>query len=283
MYKESPIHYFGNKYKLLSQIFNYFPKEINGFYDLFGGSGVVSLNVKANKYYLNDLDKTIYDFYNLFKDDNILFKMKDIIYKYNFINLNNKENENKIPFDNLKNSVNKNKDVLELYVLSVFSFCYAFRFNSKGEFNSSVGNRCLSDDKIKAIKYMQDFITKQNVKLSNKSYLDFIDFEENDFVYLDPPYSQTGANYNKFWTIDDDYKLFDYLKMLNEKGIKFGMSNVFYHKHKNNEHLDELCKKNNFIVHHLRMNYINSNNKNDFTDEVLICNYGEEDKELFDL
>ena len=31
------------------------------------------------------------------------------------------------------------------------------------------------------------------------------------------------------------------------------------------------------------MNYINSSNKNDFTDEVLICNYGEEDKDLFDL
>ena len=36
---QSSIHYMGNKFKLLPQMLPYFPKNINKFYDLFGGSG----------------------------------------------------------------------------------------------------------------------------------------------------------------------------------------------------------------------------------------------------
>lgn len=39
MYKESPIFYMGNKYKLLKDIIPMFPKNANTFVDLFGGSG----------------------------------------------------------------------------------------------------------------------------------------------------------------------------------------------------------------------------------------------------
>lgn len=46
-YLESPIFYMGNKYKLLKQLIPLFPKECNTFLDLFGGSGVVSMNYKG--------------------------------------------------------------------------------------------------------------------------------------------------------------------------------------------------------------------------------------------
>ena len=36
---QSSIHYMGNKFNLLPQMLPYFPKNINRFYDLFGGSG----------------------------------------------------------------------------------------------------------------------------------------------------------------------------------------------------------------------------------------------------
>ena len=53
-YKRSPIPYMGNKYKLLKQLIPLFPKECDTFVDLFGGSGVVSMNYKGNS-------KTIYN------------------------------------------------------------------------------------------------------------------------------------------------------------------------------------------------------------------------------
>lgn len=51
---KSPLNYYGNKYKLLSQLLTYFPKDIDNFYDVFCGGLDISLNVKANKIYSND-------------------------------------------------------------------------------------------------------------------------------------------------------------------------------------------------------------------------------------
>lgn len=48
-YLESPIFYMGNKYKLLKQLIPLFPKQCDTFLDLFGGSGVVSMNYQGNK------------------------------------------------------------------------------------------------------------------------------------------------------------------------------------------------------------------------------------------
>lgn len=45
----SAIFYMGNKYKLLKQMLPLFPVECDSFYDLFGGSSVVSLNYKGKK------------------------------------------------------------------------------------------------------------------------------------------------------------------------------------------------------------------------------------------
>ena len=58
----------GNKLSLLSQILPYFPRNIKTFYDIFGGSGTVSLNVKAEKYILNDLNNHLYNLYDMFKN-----------------------------------------------------------------------------------------------------------------------------------------------------------------------------------------------------------------------
>ena len=48
-YLESPIFYMGNKYKLLKQLIPLFPKQCDTFLDLFGGSGVVSMNYQGTR------------------------------------------------------------------------------------------------------------------------------------------------------------------------------------------------------------------------------------------
>ena len=55
--KRSPMFYVGDKYKLMKQLSVFFPKEINNYYEPFVGGGTVFLNVNANKYFLNDIDK----------------------------------------------------------------------------------------------------------------------------------------------------------------------------------------------------------------------------------
>ena len=114
-------------------------------------------------------------------------------------------------------------------------------------------------------------------------------FDKNkDFIYMDLPYANTDATYNEVrdndgWGEEQDYEFFKFCEKLNEKGFRFAISNVFCNKGLENNHLKEWCEKNNFIVHHLNMKYASHGVDNNFTDEVLICNYGEEDKDLFDL
>ena len=58
----------GNKGKLISKgLIDKFPDNINCFYDLFVGSCTVGLNIKANKYIINDLDSNIYSIYEFLK------------------------------------------------------------------------------------------------------------------------------------------------------------------------------------------------------------------------
>ena len=102
-------------------------------------------------------------------------------------------------------------------------------------------------------------------------------FEENDFVYLDPPYLISTASYNENggWTIDNEKELLDMLDVLTNRGVKFALSNVIVHKGETNLLLEEWAQKYN--IHYLDFNYNNSNYqskaKSKDTVEVLITNY----------
>ena len=144
----------GNKEKLLPQILPYFPKNIDKFYDLFGGSGVVSLNVNANEYHINDLSNHVYNLYKLFKEISV-----DEIIKYCYENRDKwgfTKNEtvkpeiarlNKEPFQKCRDYMNENPTTLGYYFLTFYSFCNQFRFSNGGgrtKFNMPVGTDILS-------------------------------------------------------------------------------------------------------------------------------------------
>jgi site-specific DNA-adenine methylase len=61
----------GNKERLIKKgLIDLFPKQINRFIDLFCGSGIVSMNVNANSYILNDCNETIINLLKYFKENN---------------------------------------------------------------------------------------------------------------------------------------------------------------------------------------------------------------------
>lgn len=72
IYYDSPIFYMGNKHKLLKQIIPIFPRECKNFIDLFGGSGVVSMNYQGtNNTIYNEFNPNIVGLVNLFKSSDI--------------------------------------------------------------------------------------------------------------------------------------------------------------------------------------------------------------------
>lgn len=293
---KSPIFYMGNKYKLLPQLQPLFPKNIDTLYDLFGGSGCISANINAKKIIYNEINDDIVSLYKLFLEytpEELDTKIKTYIKEYNLNTEGENVKQNDPTTKDIRNFYNNNyvnfrktynnstRDYVMLYTLTFYSFSNLIRFNSDNDFNMPYGNRCYTHKHYKQIQKWHDVIENKKIEISQVSAFDILNnaiFNINDFIYLDPPYSNTLAIYNEKhgssgWTIDDDEKLFTILEKLNKCGIRWGMSNVFVNKGHENTHLIKWCKKNNWNVHHLNINYAALGRGNSRSDEVYICNY----------
>ena len=105
--------------------------------------------------------------------------------------------------------------------------CYngLYRVNSKGEFNVPMGsykNPSIYDEQniFNCSKLLQ------NTEISVKNYRD-VKPRKNDFVYLDPPYDEAFAQYNKdgFGKKSQEI-LFAYIENLDRKGVSLMLSNA---------------------------------------------------------
>ena len=95
---------------------------------------------------------------------------------------------------------------------------------------------------------------------------------ENDFIYLDPPYLITSSEYNKLWNEKDEKELLQLLDGLNERNIRFAVSNVTHYKDRQNDIFIKWSQKYN--THSIKSNYISfHDNSIKQLNEVLITNY----------
>lgn len=293
---KSPIHYMGNKFQLIEVLKNNFPEknECKTFIDLFGGSGCVSLNVDYENIIYNELNTNMVEMLNLFKiysAEEIVAHIKKRISEFDLPDestderRNNKElqKEKGKCYNNFRDFYNKSeKDKLDLYTLTFFSFCNLIRFNSKNEFNMPFGNQYFTSENILDIALACEKFKKSNITLQNKDAFEVlaeIKEETTDlFVYLDPPYSNTMAIYNEQrafggWSIEDDNKLFSELDRISGLGVKWALSNVLENKGKTNEHIEEWAKKNGYKIIDLDRNYSALGKGTANSREVLILNY----------
>lgn len=276
-YIKSPLNYTGGKYKLLNQILPLFPENINTFVDLFTGGCNVAINVNANRIIANDLCSEVISVYegiqNGTTEENIRM-IEETINEYSL------SKENKEGYLELRSYYNEgNKDWYIFYTLIAYAFNNQIRFNKKGEFNIPFGkDRSDFNPALKQkFRDFSDAIHNKNIKFTNYDFrkLSVDKLKENDFVYLDPPYLITDATYNMGWNEEAEKDLLSLCDRLNEKGIKFAISNVLEHNGSKNEILIEWSKKYN--INYLNYNYSNCNyHKKDNghkSVEVLITNY----------
>lgn len=281
----------GNKHKLIKKgLIELFPKNIYNFYDLFGGSGVVSLNVNSEHYTLNDFDKNLYDIYMFFKKNNLNYnevnnKILNIIKEYDLplfstdsrrANINKEIREKyKIKYFKLREDYNKNKDIYKLLTLQYYAMSRTMRFNKNNEFNMPFGNGYYIEDSYKIMYKNFIELFNKNIKIENKDFKD-ISIDNNGFVYLDPPYRNTIATYseNNQWTLKDDIKLFNYIKKLDNNNIKFALSNVYENKGIINKELKQFVDDNNFKTFEFDdFSYCSFGKGSSKTKEVVILNY----------
>ena len=301
-FAKSPLNYVGGKYKLLNQLTKKFPSEVNTFVDYFCGGGNVGVNINAKKVIAVDKEKYLINVLNLFKNysyTEIIDKLDNIIEKYKLSNtyINGYDyykcdsssglgSYNKQRYLKLRNDYNKMKEesdekTFKFLVLIIYGFNHQIRFNSSGEFNMPVGKRDFNGSIRKNLLAFCEKLKSKNIEFISEDFKKFkIDnLTSEDFCYFDPPYFLGDASYNENnnWTEKDEKDLLNYINKLNEKNIKFALSNVTQHRGEKNNILIDWAIENKYNINYLDYNYNNSNyhskSKLNVTEEVLITNY----------
>lgn len=294
----SPLFYVGDKYKLMEEISTYFPTDIGKFVEPFVGGGSVFMNTSAEQYLLNDIDGYIIDLHKYLckaanKQTSFFARIEDIIKEYG-LSYSYKEDNipaelkreykktyfakyNKVAYEQMRIDFNESSkdDMAVLYLLLIYGFNRMLRFNKSGDFNLPVGNVDFNSNVASALEdYFQEVKNKKPkwYNLDYKVFLKKLQLSENDFIYLDPPYLITFSEYNKLWNENDEMELLQLLDKLNDRNIRFAISNVTHYKDRQNDIFIEWAQK--YHIHSIKSNYISyhDNSIKQFN-EVLITNY----------
>lgn len=294
----SPMFYVGDKYKLISEIRTHFPTHINRLIEPFVGGGSVMLNVDAEGFLLNDIDGYVIglhrmlcsyigreqEFYNeiyrIVDQYGLSFSCRENLvpqalrnaYPKTYFAKYNKEAYQQLKHDFIKGG---QQNWLQLYVLLIYGFNRMLRFNGNGIFNLPVGNVDYNQNTHDALEDYFRLLSTKHVAWYNedfRTFLNEIDYQDDDLIYLDPPYLITFSEYNKRWNDDTERDLLLLLEGMNARGIHFAISNVTHYRGRTNTLFLEWSAKYN--IYSIKSNYIsfNDNSIKQFS-EVLVTNY----------
>ncbi len=221
-----PIPYQGSKRNLATHILAYFPLKINRLFEPFAGSAAISIASayygKANHFMINDINEPLIKLW-----DKIINKPEQIISEYYNIWNNQIGNEEAYYYE-IRKAFNATHQ--PEYLLFMLAKCVksAVRYNANGEFNQSPDKRRLgrtpSNMQYDIMKTSQ--LLKGKVTLSTLNYKDAIFYaNEQDLIYLDPPYQGTGQNGGFRYMQNLNHNDFvSFLFQLNKKNISFLLS-----------------------------------------------------------
>lgn len=294
----SPFFYVGDKYKIMPQIIKLMPDDIDIYVEPFVGGGSSFLNVNAEKYLLNDINPYVIELHRFIsKFSNNPQELFDSIYKeienyglscsYRGILAPDELKKqfvktyyaryNKEGYIKMRDDFNKNQnDCLKLYLLLIYGFNHMIRFNRSGKFNLPVGNVDLNKNVYNALEYYLRFVNNRDIEFYNYDYKEFmnmIPLDEKSYVFLDPPYLISMSEYNKLWNDEKESELYEFLDSINEKGIRFGITNLIFHKDKENTIFHKWCKK--YSTYDINSNYISyyDNSIKDSSKEIFVTNF----------
>lgn len=298
MSKRSPFFYVGDKYKLIDELKTYFPEHIHTYVEPFVGGGSAFMNVEAEQYMLNDIDSHIIQLHRFlcsnakdteqfiqslldtakeyglscsYIEDIIPTEIKSAFPKTYFAKYN------KEAYYKMRSDYNESDDrsLKILYLLLIYGFNRMLRFNRHNDFNIPVGNVDFNQNVVDALNNYFDIVANRDIEWHSEDFRDFfhnLNLDNDDFIYLDPPYLITFSEYNKLWNPGTETDLLNILDDFNARHIRFAISNVTHYKGRINELFLEWA--NQYNIHNVHSNYISyhDNTIKQFN-EVLVTNY----------
>ncbi|MBF2754204.1 MAG: DNA adenine methylase [Gammaproteobacteria bacterium AqS3] len=221
-----PFRYYGGKVQILSWLINQFPKSFS-FVDVFGGSGVVSLNVvdRYKRVVWNDIDRNVVNFFKVLRDDSEeLIRLIELTPVARDEHLAAWEYSD-YPVENAR----------RFFVRMTQSFN---NYGLKGRCSWLGGS--LESKKSRAgyvfarVKGLEEVVRRlQHIEIENKPFHDLIEKESHpdNFFFVDPPYlnsTRNGSAYAHDMTDDEHERLFRMLDQSPANAVVCGHRSDLY-------------------------------------------------------
>lgn len=225
----------GNKYKVLPHLLPIIgnPKR---YVEPFGGSMAVALNVDADEYILNDINK---DLINLYL--NVTDNSEDTFIKHCQELFYNSANE-RDTYNEIRELFNKSCNSLERSRMFVYLNRHCFngltRYNSRGGFNVPFGKMKNPQCPVNEMMLFRMYFLQRRHSFTSLSFEDSILYDKLEFgdvVYFDPPYVPVSdtANFTDYskegFTYDQQVELVNLAESLANRNVKVIISNHDVH------------------------------------------------------
>ena len=221
----------GGKRQLLDTLIPLVPKDYSVYCEPFVGGGALFFALQPQSACINDVNHELIRVYTVIKNDvdALIEQLKQF--------KNNKDQFYEIrSWDRNKDKYNHLSDIekaARIIYLNKTCFNGLFRVNASGEFNVPFGNyanpNIVNEPVLRAISF---YFNNSEIVFNAVDYAEILkNLPDNAFVYLDPPYDPVSvtANFTSYtkdgFSRDEQIKLRKCCDELNERGIKFMLSN----------------------------------------------------------
>ena len=264
----------GGKRQLMPKITELLPKNIKelNYVEPFIGGGAVFFHLQPKHAIINDYNEELVNVYDVIKNN-----LTDLIADL-------KKHDNSADYFYKIRGLDRTEQFKDLSpiqrasrIIYLNKTCFngLYRVNNAGEFNAPFGRytnpNIVNEPTLKAVS---KYLNLNNISIKSGDYATVLkETNERSFVYLDPPYHPISVNSNFTgyiqggWDIFDQARLRDACNELNEKGVKFLLSNS------SSPQIKDLYE--NYEIITVKANRAINSNGSDRgeIDEVLIRNY----------
>lgn len=191
------------------------------------GSGSLLFKLES-KSIINDINEPLINTYRSIKDNpkKLIGELK----KFEDMNNENDYNEIRDVFNSnefMRKSLEERAATF-IYLINT-SFGSKYRINSKGEFNNTYwkkeNNKFLPD--YDDILIVSEFLKKEVEIMHGDFACSLKNCDKDDFIYFDPPYYKREGLYDiQKFTYQDQVRIRDIVKCLNDKKCKFMITNI---------------------------------------------------------
>ena len=198
---EPAIKWSGSKRSQAEEIIKLFPKEIDTYYEPFcGGCSVLrrllSSDIKVNHYICSDLNGDLINLWNMIKN-NPEYLSNHYEKLWSELNIDDDKERKKRYFENVRERYNVERKAEDFLFIMRTTTNGMPRYNKEGQFNNSfhiTRNGIFPSKLRKILLEWSELLNKYGVEFKCCDYSEIVS-DENDLLYLDPPYANTKGMY----------------------------------------------------------------------------------------